>query len=107
MNRGRNNMNENSIKKDNSEKKYKHSRRRGGAPRDGGYRPPTAVAPLYKPVGGSSPHKTHPGVNAVRLDRRSGEVCSCGSEWTSVTSERSVASESMNGATEDRVKSEN
>ena len=36
MNRGRNNMNENSIKKESGEKKYKHSRRRGGAPRDGG-----------------------------------------------------------------------
>ena len=36
MNRGRNNMNENSIKKESGDKKYKHSRRRGGAPRDGG-----------------------------------------------------------------------
>ena len=56
MNRGRNNMNENSIKKESGEKKYKHSRRRGGAPRDGGtagvprgYRPETAELRGYRP----------------------------------------------------------
>jgi len=79
MNSGRNNMNENSIKKENGEKKNKHSRRGGprGVPR--GYRPPTAgtrgvpppnggscsakaercersvAAPLDKPVGGVPP----------------------------------------------------
>jgi len=42
-----------------------------GVPR--GYRHETAGTSFDRPEGAHAPHKTHPGVNAVRMDRRSSE----------------------------------